>query len=394
MLTPCMQQLGPAFSSCARFFLFFTLLLIGTACTPKASSSVTKVEKNVITTTSFGDTPDGEAFLYTLENKQGMRISLTNYGGIITKIIAPDRDGKFADVVLGFDKLAPYLDVHPYFGAIIGRYGNRIAKGEFSLDGKEYQLPINNEPNSLHGGDRGFDKRLWSGETFYKDNLTGVKLTYTSPDGEQGYPGKLTVTVTYTLNEDNELAISYLAQTDAPTPINLTNHTYFNLAGKGDILGHELQLKADQFTPIDKGLIPTGELRPVAGTPFDFTTAKPIGKDIDQDTEQLRFGLGYDHNFVVNQAGSGLELIATVYEPTSGRTLEVLTEEPGVQFYTGNFLNGTLRGKDRVVYKYRSGFCLETQHFPDSPNQADFPTTILLPGEWYTSKTVYRFGAK
>ncbi len=346
----------------------------------------------------FGKTADGKAVeLYTLTNANGMQVAITTYGGIIVSLTAPDREDKYADVVLGFDKLDGYLAGHPYFGALIGRYGNRIAKGKFSLDGKEYTLATNNDENHLHGGLVGFDKKVWrAGEGAV--NRTGVSLTLncTSADGEEGYPGKLDVQVVYTLTNDDELKISYSAVTDKATPVNLTNHSYFNLAGQGsgDILGHELTINADRFTPVDAGLIPTGELKPVEETPFDFRKGTAIGARIEADDEQLKFGGGYDHNFVLNKAGDGLTLAASVYEPKTGRVMEVYTTEPGVQFYCGNFLDGSNVGKGGKVYNFRNGLCLETQHFPDSPNQPKFPSTILRPGEKYKSTTVYKFFAK
>lgn len=349
-----------------------------------------------VSSKTFGTSTNMDTLLFTLRNGNGLEVLLTNYGGIITSIKTPDRSGSFADVVLGFNELAPYTIKHPYFGALVGRYVNRIAGGRFTLEGEVYTLATNNGPNSLHGGLRGFDKQLWRAEPLETDSTAGVTLTYTSPAGEEGFPGNLQVEVAYTLNNANELGIAYEATTDAPTPVNLTNHTYFNLAGKGNVLGHELQLNAARFTPVDETLIPTGELRPVADTPLDFTTAKAIGRDIDVENQQLAFGNGYDHNFVIDQSKNGILSfpIATVYEPGSGRTLEVFTEEPAVQFYTGNFLNGSLMGKDGLPYERRSGFCLETQHFPDSPNQPDFPSTILRPGEVYATQTVYRFGVR
>jgi aldose 1-epimerase len=333
---------------------------------------------------------------YTLENANGLQVNLIDFGGIITHVYAPDRDGKLADVVLGFDSLSGYEGENPYFGALIGRYGNRIDEGSFTLDGQTYTLATNNGPNHLHGGDIGFNKKVWSAEMLEEDERVGVRLNGVSPDGEEGYPGNLNVTVDYWLDNDDQLTLDYRATTDAATPVNLTNHTYFNLAGAGSgtILDHELMIDAKAFTSVDETLIPNGELRPVAGTPFDFTEPTPIGERIDADNEQLTFGGGYDHNFVLDREGSGLQRIATVYEPTSGRTLEVETTEPGVQFYTGNFLDGSNVGKGGTPYAYRTGFCLETQHFPDSPNQDDFPSTILRPGETYNSTTVYRFGTR
>ncbi|MBC6993311.1 aldose epimerase family protein [Neolewinella lacunae] len=348
-----------------------------------------------VTEAPFGTTPDGPASLHTLRNGGGMEVQITNYGAIVTRISVPDSAGTFADVVLGFDSLPSYLGEHPYFGAVVGRYGNRIAAGKFSLNGTTYELPTNNGPNHLHGGDRGFDKRLWTVVSSGQDS-TGASLVleYVSPDGEQGYPGTLTARVTYTLTDDNGLSIRYAATTTAATPVNLTNHSYFNLDGSPDILGHELEMKASNFTPVDVTLIPTGTISPVANTPFDFTTAKAIGRDIGQDHEQITFGGGYDHNFVLDRSGTALELVATVYSPLSGRVLEVFTEEPGIQFYSGNFLDGTLTGKNGRQYQQRAGFCLETQHYPDSPNQPNFPSTILQPGENYSTHTVYRFSVR
>ncbi len=344
----------------------------------------------------YGKTKTGEEVsLYTLTNTKGLQATITNYGGIVVSLMAPDRDGKMADVVLGFESLEGYLAGHPYFGAIIGRYGNRIGKGRFKLGGKEYVLAQNNGENHLHGGVRGFDKAVWKARDVSTPDAHSLELSYVSPAGEEGYPGTLTVTVTYTLTAANELRIDYAATTDAETVLNLTNHSYFNLAGQGegDILKHEVMINADRFTPVDGGLIPTGELRPVEGTPFDFRTPHAIGARIGQDEEQLKLGLGYDHNFVLNRSGDGLLLAARVVEPTSGRQLEVLTSEPGIQFYTGNFLDGSLRGKSGKVYAKRYGFCLETQHFPDSPNKPEFPSVVLKPGGRYQTTTVYRFSA-
>lgn len=351
-----------------------------------------------MTQAPFGVTPDGQQVtLYTFANSAGMEARVIDYGGIIVSLRVPDRDGELEDVVLGFDSLEGYVGEHPYLGAIIGRVGNRIANGRFTLDGQEYQLPVNNGPNSLHGGNRGFDKVVWSAEPFENNRGRGLILRYTSADGEEGYPGTLEARVTYTLTDDNELIFDYHATTDAATPVNLTQHSYFNLAGNGEgtILDHEVMLNASRFTPVNRNLIPTGELQPVAGTPFDFTEPTPIGSRIEADNEQLEFAGGYDHNFVIDRsAGDSLTLAARVHESTSGRVLEVLTTEPGVQFYTGNFLDGTLTGKDGAVYERRTGFCLETQHFPDSPNQPEFPSTILRPGEEYRSSTVFRFSAE
>lgn len=340
----------------------------------------------------FGTAPSGEQIqMYTLTNSNGMEARIINYGGIVVSLKTPDRSGNLADVVLGFDSLAPYLGTHPYFGALIGRYGNRIANARFALDGQTYTLPVNNGPNSLHGGNNGFDKQVWSASA--EPGL--LVLTYTSPDGEEGYPGTLNARVTYALGEDNSLRIDYEATTDKPTVVNLTNHSYFNLADAGAslILNHEVMINADRFTPVNDTLIPTGELRPVDGTPFDFRQPTAIGARIDADDEQIRFGGGYDHNYVLNRTGDGLSLAASVYEPVSGRVMEVLTAEPAVQFYTGNFLTGET-GKGGVSYQRRSGLCLETQHYPDSPNQPEFPSTVLRPGEVYRTSTVYRFSAR
>lgn len=324
--------------------------------------------------------------LYTLTNAQGAEARITNYGGIVVSLTVPDRDGNLADVVLGFDTLDGYLGKHPHFGALIGRYGNRIGKARFALNGVEYTLAKNNGENHLHGGIRAFDMLVWKAKEAPGESL---ELSRLSPDGEEGYPGNLSTTVTYSLTDNNELKIDYSASTDRDTIVNLTNHSYFNLAGQGegDILAHQVTILADRFTPIDKGLIPTGELRHVEGTPFDFRTPQAIGARIDGPDEQLQFGGGYDHNWVLNRS----EVAAKVTEPNSGRVMEVLTTEPGLQLYTGNFLNGTIQGKAGKVYPRRAAFCMETQHFPDSPNKPDFPSVVLKPGERYRTTTVYRF---
>jgi aldose 1-epimerase len=345
----------------------------------------------------FGETKEGVAVeVFTLTNARGMEVRAISYGAIITAIRVPDRAGKLDDVVLGFDTIDGYLGTHPYFGAVVGRYGNRIAKGQFRLDGNTYQLATNNAPNHLHGGVKGFDKAVWRGEPVGpRDDRVGVVFRHTSPDGEEGYPGMLTATVTYTLTPSNEIVIDYEATTvKSATPVNLTQHSYFNLAGagSGDILRHRLTIDADRFTPVDQTLIPTGELAPVAGTPFDFRQPAAIGARIDADDPQLKNAGGYDHNFVLNHSGSGLAHAAHLEDPSSGRTLDVATTEPGVQFYTGNFLDGTITGKGGRVYARRNGLCLETQHFPDSPNHPDFPSTILRPGDRLQSKTVFAFG--
>jgi|GEM_PF-4309 len=334
---------------------------------------------------------------FTLTNSHGIEVRVMTYGGIISSIRTPDRSGHLDDIVLGFDSLAGYLKDSPYFGAIVGRYANRIAKGQFSLDGTTYRLATNNGPNALHGGIRGFDKVVWTGEPFQTDSGSGVTLRYTSKNGEEGYPGTLTARVTYTLTPRDELIVDYEATTDHATPVNLSQHTYWNLHGNagggGEILDHVLTLNASAFTPVDSTLIPTGAIAPVAGTPFDFRVATPIGARIAQDNPQLRFGRGYDHNWVLDRPkGSSLVHAARLVDPTSGRTLDVSTTEPGIQFYSGNFLDGTIKGKGGRVYAHRTGLCLETQHFPDSPNHANFPSTILRPGATYRSRTVFTFG--
>lgn len=342
-------------------------------------------------------TVDGQTInLYTLTNRSGMEAKIINFGGIVMSLKVPDRNGKFADVVLGFNNLDDYLKPHPSFGTAIGRFGNRIAKGRFKLNGVEYKLAINSGENHLHGGIKGFDDVVWTAEE-YKSRLgPAVRLTYLSKDGEEGYPGNLKVTMVYTLTNRNELRIDYTATTDKDTIVNLTHHSYFNLAGEGngDILNHRLKLNASRFTPTDAGSIPTGELRDVAGTPFNFLKATAIGARINQDEEQLKFGNGYDHNFVVDGVVGRLRQAAVVTEPSTGRAMEVWTTEPGVQLYTGNFLDGTLVGKSGQAYQRRSGFCLETQHYPDSPNKLNFPTTKLKKGSVFRSVTIYRFSAR
>jgi aldose 1-epimerase len=343
---------------------------------------------------SFGKTEDGQQTdLYILTNKHGMEITITNYGGTVVTLKVPDRNGKLDDVVLGYDKLDDYAAGKAYFGAIVGRYANRIAHAKFTLDGITYTLPKNDGDNHLHGG---FNKRVWTPKDVSSSAGQALELTYLSKDGEEGFPGNLSVKVVYTLTDENELKIDYSATTDKDTVLNLTNHCYFNLAGQGngDILQHQLMIRADRFTPVDANLIPTGELRSVKGTPFDFTTATAIGARIDQDNEELKLGRGYDHNWVLNSGTTGsLTLAAQAYEPHSGRLLEVQTTQPGLQFYTGNFLDG-IHGKQGKVYNRRNAFCLETQHFPDSPNHPDFPSTVLKPGQHFVSTTVYRFSTR
>ena len=350
----------------------------------------------------FGKTRDGIAVdSYVLDNGKGVRMKVMTYGAIVVSLEVPDRQGRSGDVVLGYSTLAEFEKATPYFGAVVGRYGNRIAKGKFTLEGKEYTLALNagekGRECSLHGGIKGFDKVVWKGSGVKKPGAHGVRLEYLSRDGEEGYPGNLKSIVTYWLNEQNEWWVEYEATTDKATPLNLTQHAYFNLKGdgQGDILGHELQLAASKFTPMNEAMIPTGELRSVVGTPMDFTKPVAIGARIGVEDEQLRIGKGYDHNFVLD-GGVTAEprRAAWVYEPTTGRTMEVLTTEPGVQFYCGNFLDGSLTGKTGARYEKRNGFCLETQHFPDSPNQPSFPSSILKPGKVFKSTTVFRFGVK
>ncbi|MBN2211865.1 MAG: galactose mutarotase [Sedimentisphaerales bacterium] len=350
-----------------------------------------------ITKTDFGKTKDGQNVdLYTLTNINGLVVKITNYGGIVTELWTPDRNGKLDDIVLGFDNLKDYEEKSPYFGCIVGRYGNRIAKGKFTLDGKEYTLAVNNGENHLHGGLKGFDKVVWDAESIQSAESVGLKLHYLSKDMEEGYPGNLDVTVTYTLTNKDELQIAYEASTDKPTICNLTNHNYYNLAGQGvrDNYENQLMINADYFTPVDEGLIPTGELRSVKDTPMDFTRPTAIGARIDSDDTQLKYGGGYDHNWVLNKKAGEMGLAAKVYDPETGRVMEIHTTEPGVQFYSGNFLDGTLVGKEGKVYKHRYAFCLETQHYPDSPNKPDFPSTVLRPGQIYKTTTVHKFSTK
>jgi aldose 1-epimerase len=357
-----------------------------------------KAQPGSTTKKSFGKTPDGQPVdLYVLTNKSGAEVSITNYGGAVVSLKVPDRNGKLADVVLGYDNVDGYVADKSYFGALVGRYGNRIGHARFVLDGKSYTLAKNNGDNSLHGGVRGFNKALWAAKILPAKDGQSLELSYLSKDGEEGFPGNLKVTVIYTLADANALKIEYAAITSKKTVVNLTNHAYFNLAGQGsgDVLGHLLTIQADKFTPVDSGLIPTGELRDVAGTPFDFLKSTAIGARIDQDDEQLKLGGGYDHNFVLRRAAYVEEApAARVVEPASGRVMEVWTTEPGIQFYTGNFLDGKAVGKGGAIYPKRSAFCLETQHFPDSPNQPKFPSVVLNPGERYHTVTTYRFSTE
>jgi aldose 1-epimerase len=381
----------------AAFLALFVLSLgvSGPMAVAQSKAKGKSKEHSGVRKMAFGKTKEGTPVdLYVLTNGKGMTAKVITYGAILTELDVPDRNGKSADVVLGFDDLDGYLAGHPYFGATVGRVANRVAKGKFTLAGKEYKLAVNNGPNALHGGLKGFDKVVWKAEPLKKRSGAAVKFTYHSKDGEEGYPGNLTATVTYTLTERNELRIDYKATTDRATPVNLTNHSYFNLAGvrkKGNILGHELLLAADRYTPVDDTLIPTGKIEPVSGTPLDFTKPTAIGARI----KQLKGNPGgYDHNFVLNSGGKRLALAARVNEPKSGRVMEMFTTEPGVQFYTGNFLDGTIKGKGDVVYQKHQGFCLEAQHFPDSVNHANFPSVILQPDQTYTQTTVYKFSAK
>ena len=369
----------------------FTVILLGCVNErPSVNNNLTLDPMNFQTEIN-GKSTD----LFKLENDNGIEVYITNYGGRIVSWLVPDRDGNRDDIVLGYDSIEGYLNSNEvYFGSLIGRYGNRIAEGKFDLDGVEYTLATNNPPNHLHGGPNGFHNVVWDARQISDKHL---RLQYFSEDGEEGYPGNLLVQVHYILNNDNELRIDYTAVTDQKTVVNLTNHAFFNLAGaaSGTVNGHELMINAEHFTPVDSTLIPTGEITPVAGTPFDFTSAKPIGRDLEQDNEQLDFGMGYDHNFVLSKETPGaLELAARVVEPESGRVMEVLTTEPGIQLYGGNFLDGSDVGKEGKPYEFRTAFCLETQHFPDSPNQPDFPTTVLEPNEIYHTVTVYRFDSR
>ena len=345
----------------------------------------------------YGTTPAGQKVaVYSLKNQKGMEVNILTYGGIISSIKVPNKAGVFEEVVLGFNNLEPYTKNNAYFGALIGRFGNRIAKGKFTLDGTEYSLAINNTPNALHGGPEGFHRVIWTVEEAKSDDVATLKLKYLSKDKEEGFPGNLTVFVTYTLNNDNSLAVFYEATTDKKTVLNLTQHSYFNLSADftKPILDHEITIDGDKIVPINVDLIPTGKLLDVLNTPFDFRKPKTIVKDINDDNEQLKIGQGYDHCWVLNHQDVGSRFAASAYDPTSGRFLEVFTDQPGVQLYTGNFLDGTLPTRNGGTYARRTGFCLETQHFPDSPNQKDFPTTVLNPGEIYKTKTTFKFSVK
>ena len=370
------------------YILLFGITTIFFQCTINNN----KLER--IKSEPFGKAPDGTPVeLFTLKNLNGVTAQITNYGGIITTLNVPDKNGNFEDVVLGFYTLEEYIKKSPHFGCLVGRFGNRIAGGKFTLDGVEYQMAINNGPNHLHGGLVGFDKKVWTPEMITEENGSALKLTYLSPDGEENYPGNLNVDAVYRLNDDNELILTFSATTDKKTVLNLTHHSYFNLKGhgNGDILDHEIQFNSLEFVAIDSTSIPLGPLMNVSNTPFDFLQPKSIGQDIEADDEQIRNGGGYDHSFVVDGYNEKLKLACTVWDHTSGRMMEVWTTEPAVQFYTGNFLDGSIKGKDGKVYEQRYGFCLEAQHYPDSPNHPEYPTTVLGPGEVYDQTTIYKF---
>lgn len=373
--------------------ILFTILSIF-SCSKK-DSKINKEKMENIQISDYGMTVKGDSVKkYTLTNKNGMTVEVINLGGIITSLTAPDKNGKYEDVVLGFTNPEDYLENPYFYGALIGRFGNRIANGKFRLNGIEYNVNKNDGQNSLHGGKDGFHTKFWNIEPLKDSQFPTLKLTYTSPDGEEGFPGNLKATIYYTLTGDNALEISYEAETDKTTVVNLTQHSYFNLSGdfSKPITDHELQINADQFLPVNETLIPTGELKSVKNSPFDFTVSKPIGKSIDEENDQLKLGKGYDHHWILN--GSGLRTIATVYHPSTGRLMEVQSTEPGVQFYSGNFLDGKFETKTGGKNEARTGFCLETQHFPDSPNQPDFPSTVLKPGQKYETKTIYKFSVK
>lgn len=361
--------------------------LTGCASVSKSKGSISK--------TDFGKTPAGKAVeIYTLRNAKGAEARIMTYGGIVQSLKLPDRNGKLEDIVLGYDDLAGYIKETPYFGALIGRYGNRIGGAKFTLDGKTYTLAGNNKGNSLHGGKKGFDKVVWQvAEAEVEEHGSELELTYLSPDGEEGFPGNLKVTAEYSLTDDNELKVEFTAKTDKPTVVNLTHHSYFNLRGQGngDILDHVVQINADKTTPVDKGLIPTGDLADVTGTPFDFRKPTTIGARINAPDTVLQYGPGYDHNWVINKPAGKFGLQARVVEPTSGRVMEVWSDEPGLQFYAGNFLDGSIKGKGGVAYQHRTGFCMEPQHYPDSPNKPQFPSVVLKPGQTYHNVIVYKF---
>jgi aldose 1-epimerase len=370
-----------------NMFLLVMFVLWGTT-----GNAEPKIEKK-----SFGEVEGKMVALYTLTNTKGLEMGVTNYGGIVVSLMVPDRDGHMGDIVLGYNNVEAYVKKNPHFGCIVGRYANRIGSAKFSLDGKEYTLAVNNGANSLHGGNKGFDKIVWDSKELAKKDAVGIEFKYLSKDGEEGFPGNLSVTVIYWLTNENEFKIEYTATTDKATVVNLTHHSYFNLTGEGsgDILGHQLIINADQYTPVAQGLIPTGKFATVEGTPLDFRKMAAVGERINADFEQLQLGKGYDHNWVLNKAKPGeMALAAILYEPTSGRMMEVMTTEPGLQVYTGNFLDGSIIGKSGKVYGFRNGLCLETQHYPDSPNKPEFPSVVLRPGETYQTSTIYKFSVK
>ncbi|MGE5847952.1 MAG: aldose epimerase family protein [Ignavibacteria bacterium] len=374
--------------STSIIFILFYLILFSQTNTKGQSM----IDKKL-----FGTLPDGsKVYSYTLKNSLGMKAEIIEFGAIVRTLSVPDRSGKFSDIVLGYDDLSGYENGSSYLGAIVGRYGNRIAKGKFTMDGKEYRLTVNSGTNHLHGGAKGFDKVLWKAEPVENETDPALKLTYVSKDGEEGYPGTVTVSVTYTVTKDNELRIDYEGTTDKTTILNPTHHSYFNLTGDftKKILDHELMIKADTLTPVDSNLIPSGELKKVGGTPFDFRKPEKIGARINEKDEQLRFGIGYDHNWVINDYSKNVRLSAAVYDPQSGRYMEVLTDQPGLQFYSGNFLDGSAKGKGGIFYEHRTGLCLEAQLFPDSPNKKNFPSAVLKPGEVYHQTTIYKFSTK
>jgi aldose 1-epimerase len=376
---------------------FISLVILLISCESKKNTEPKMGTSFMIAKNIFGKMPDGQIVnRFTVVNKNGVTMQVINYGGIITSIKTPDKNGVIEDIVLGYDSLTDYLKNSPYFGALIGRYGNRIANGKFAIDNQVYSVAQNNNGQHLHGGIKGFDKVFWNIEEVQNNEGPALKLTYKSADMEEGYPGNLNVEVIYVLTDNNELKLFYTAQTDKKTIINLTQHTYFNLSGncKRDILNEELLLNANEFVPIDKVMISLGDLKSVSETPFDFTKRKKIGQDINSKDDQLAFGLGYDHCWVLNTKGDSTQLAASLYDAESGRQIEVFTTEPGIQFYSGNFLDGTLTGKGGVKYNYRNGLCLETEHFPDSPNKPQYPSTLLNPGDTYRTSTVYKFSVK
>lgn len=374
---------------------FALLILAGLTAIVLAGCASSTGHSESITKSAFGALPDGTAVdLYTLRNESGAEAQICNYGGLVTSLKVRDRNGRLGDVVLGYDNLTGYLKASPHFGVLTGRYGNRIAKGKFTLDGKEYQLALNNGPNHLHGGIKGIDKKAWAAKPVHSSLGPALELKYLSVDGEEGYPGNLSITAVYTLTHDNALRLDFTATTDKATICNLTHHSYFNLAGKGDVLDHEVTIFADKFTPVDATLIPTGELRSLDGSPLDFRKPQKIGARINSPDEQVKLGGGYDHNYVLSKPAGQLGLAARVHEPTTGRVMEVLTTEPGVQFYTGNFLDGSITGKGGWTYQKRNGFCFEPQHFPDSPNQPNFPSTVVRPGQTYKNTIIYKFSVQ